>query len=260
MVVLCFRLHSVSVRECVLRLHAVVRLHSVARWYMVLFFRLHSLSIAWLSSFYDCILFSIAFCSSLVHSSYRCVHMLTRIKAGNVNLVEFAWLAELASVSHRLLLELADAPGGPKRWYHLLTHYPDSACLAWPGELKTHGAPPIRYFEHAADLHEPCLIALCAVLEVRACTFVWRSPLWQLAHFGDTTFLPRRILAVIDEGPCSVLQVIARKACWNLCRSTVVKLASFLGMECAAGASLVSLLEQLVIFAQGCCWRRSRCL
>ena len=167
-------------------------------------------------------------------------------KAGDINMVQQAWVGEVANVAHRLLLGMPSAGGADdhRLWFHVFYHYPQSAVLAWPGVLEKFGNHIV--FVHNFDINQPVLLGLHRLDNIKACTFEWRAPLWQEKNMAGGMMKPHRIVAAIEHGPAPVLECMARKAFWRMSRTQVSKFATLHGTEVPGAASLVDALQLVV--------------
>lgn len=166
--------------------------------------------------------------------------------AGDINKVAGCWLGEVAAVDHRLLVGVPHSTGDASRmqWYHVLTYYPRSSILAWPGSLNDAGG--YKVFEHSAEVLEPVLLALFDFSGVLACSFVWRSWLWQAKKSPATMTQAVRIAPVVEHGPRPILEVMALKAFWSMTRTQVVAFAKLRDVAIPDSANLCDTLMAAV--------------
>ena len=158
-----------------------------------------------------------------------------------------SWIGQIAEASHRLLLGMSD--GKATTWYHALGNFPHSGVFLWPGKLAStktrHGT--ITWFIHDKGVEAMVIKPLCALGQVKACTFRWRSVLCQSRHLPDS-HRPKapRILPVIEEGPGPLVVVAAKEAFWSMTKTQVIYLAKLVGVMTDPGATLHAVLLTVV--------------
>ena len=123
---------------------------------------------------------------------------------GDMNRAADTWVGDVAAVEHRLLIRKRPEENLGKEgvWFHALYHWPMSAVLVWPGRLAVLGNAAV--FTHDASCSETTLLSMWDVLAWEACTFVWRSPLWQSKNLEADVLNPRRAVPVIEHGPTTI--------------------------------------------------------
>lgn len=144
---------------------------------------------------------------------------------GDSNLVDAAWIGEVASVPHKLMLGVPSAAGTSTTWYHLLFHYTKSGVIAWPVVRKNIG-PNTFPFDHGSKISKPVVLSMCSIEGLVACTFEWRSWLWQVRNLPEGVRLPVRVRAVAEGEPKPLLEVMAARAFWNMGASEITQFAS----------------------------------
>ena len=165
---------------------------------------------------------------------------------GDLNKVEGAWVGAIGSVRHRLLL--GRKHGHATKWYHALHHFPNSGVLCWPGTMHKHQTKwgAIQYFIHDDRCEDPIVMEVTEADNIPACTFTWKSHLWQVKNFSPKA-LPKgpRVLPVVDEGPAPLIKIAAKNAFWALPKSTVQDFAKLYSIQ-LTGSSLCAVLHDTI--------------
>lgn len=177
-------------------------------------------------------------------------------KQGLLHQLGDAWIGKVATVEHRLLINVdVDGARGVGQWYQALHHFNSSSILCWPGQLRdvvTRSAS-FRIFTHDNECKEPVLISLLNIDKVMACSFTWRSWCWAVEHLGSLRGPGTgRLFPVVEHGPCKLLNIMAEKAFWNMPRSDVVAFAALRGILVNAGDSLLEVLVTVLMRILGC--------
>ena len=158
-----------------------------------------------------------------------------------------SWIGQLAQANHRLLLGIPKAKA--ITWFHALGNFPHSGVFLWPGKLHSiqtkHG--PLRWFIHDEACESVVIQPLCSLEGVEACTFRWRSVLWQSINM-PVAHRPKhpRLLPVIQEGPGPALVVVAREAFFSMTKTQVLDFAKLLPLATQPGDKLCDVLFAVV--------------
>jgi len=128
----------------------------------------------------------------------------------------FAWLSEVLQTSSHLIFRRADKDPAD-RWYYGLTYFEGSACIVWPGTLKTFPDNKEMVFEFDMSITE---IEFHTVLDMtdlsQACSVVWKSPLWQKRHLPAHYVKKHALRLVVVSGPEPLRMTMAKEAYFNL--------------------------------------------
>ena len=158
-----------------------------------------------------------------------------------------SWIGQLAEANHRLLLAIPQAKA--TNWFHALGNFPNSGVFLWPGKLKStqtrHGT--MRWFIHDEACESVVIHSLCSLEGVQACTFRWRSVLWQsinmpVAHRSKQP----RLLPDIEEGPGPALVVAARGAFFSMTKTQVLEFAKLVPVVTQPGDKLCDVVFAVV--------------
>lgn len=162
------------------------------------------------------------------------------IRIGDINVLAQVWIGSVASVDRKLVIGVprSQEPGAEVDWHHALYQYPRSEILVWPGHLKCVGAG-FQSFVHSGSVTEPVFLSLSTVDHIPACSFVWRSWLWQLEG-GENRRV--QILLIIEHGPKPLPQVRALKAFWRLGLTQMIAFAALGSVHIDPGAALCDAL------------------
>jgi hypothetical protein len=137
-------------------------------------------------------------------------------------------------VSHRILFTQKAASGDLEHFVGLY-HFPKSAVVAWPVKLiAVPGEASQSYFEPNLEVTEPCVIPIFSIspASVTACTFRWRSWLWQVTEYGGAvTGLCPRNRPFLDGKFRPLLEVCAEKSFFKMTKETLLKFAEHAGVE-----------------------------
>ena len=157
------------------------------------------------------------------------------------SLVERSYFAELSMVEHRLLVGVP-LPIGGFSWFQALFYFPDSSAVLWPGRLEDIEGFKV-FIPSRDDSVQPEVLPMYSMDGWVACTFRWKSFLWQLANMAASCVgQSPRMLQVVDMGPSPVMEVAARHAFWKLSRSQLVALMATSGLAIEADWNLCDLV------------------
>ena len=133
-------------------------------------------------------------------------------------------------------------------WHLALHHFPDSAVMAIPVELRQ---PPgstdetIMCVEVVLDAL-PVPVVVTAVNDIVGFPITWRSWSWQVQKLPESTavWMPAvRAFKEVDDAP--MLQIAARAGWWNLGVAIMEKIGRHLGRPIAGGDDMYENLLQL---------------
>lgn len=129
-----------------------------------------------------------------------------------------------------------------EQWYIALDYFGDSSVLAWPCLRREIGVSEQFYFDIANTTHDrPALVSIFSLVGIQACSFVWRSWMWQQRRF------PNRGLSVAvrpfaTAPPSPILEVACAQAWWGMSGSDIKDFAGHEGVDMDGCATLVDIL------------------
>lgn len=164
---------------------------------------------------------------------------------GDMNTVQTAWVGEVASVRHRLLLGIRDAEG-QLSWYHALHHFDSSCVLGWPGRLVSIEGGARKVFLHDMETGSPKLLPIMSLDGVSACTFEWKSWPWTCRQRGVPSSWGMRVVPWIKTGPASALEVAARNCFWGMRRAQIEKFGKLKGAAVTEASSMLEALTAVI--------------
>lgn len=161
------------------------------------------------------------------------------------------WMGELATISHRIALQLPKQDGsGEREWMLPLYHFSKSAVLCWPLEHFEVEGGRDAYFEVCQQVSRPVLRCIHSLSEEMclATSVRWKSWSFQVHRWPTTTVSSMTpALRLVAEGPVeSLIRVACRAAWWSLPRTSLCMYAKMLGVEVAAGSNLFEVLFVLI--------------
>lgn len=167
-------------------------------------------------------------------------------ETGQWNALDTAWLGSaLVRPKHRLLLRDAANDG---RWVFAVQSWPDSAVLGFPATMHTVPGSTEHYWDIDLSFAELVLFPLWRLEGMEAVCYSWRAPSWQLENYRGTCQLPRAVRAFCSSpsGIQPLLHVAAECGFWEIERSTLVKLASFVGAPVQTSMTMFEVVFALV--------------
>lgn len=97
-------------------------------------------------------------------------------------------------------------------------------------------------FYHSKLLKKPMFASVWCLEGVQACTFQWRSHLWQARHLPDGQRRSPMLLPVVELGPAPLLEIATSKAWWSMTRTQVARFAKLAGIQVDESASLLDMV------------------
>lgn len=165
--------------------------------------------------------------------------------AGDASLVAFAWLGQMCSASHCLLVKKV----GTEAWYFAMGHISDSAVVVWPAILREVSGQQsgAQYAELDMSVDQVMLVPVLSATDWLAMSFRWRSPAWQNTTWSTSAGrLAPAVRAVVTGQPAPLLPVAASQAFWELDATWLRTLVAHLDVGVAPGDSLLQLLLSLI--------------
>lgn len=150
-----------------------------------------------------------------------------------------AWVGGVFDHSHRIVFRFK----GQQTMFLALSHFSDSAVLAWPCSMEALPTTNIKLLKLSERVEEPTLLAVIDLDEVEAFSFKFVSFMDLYVRFPVARGLLRiGIMMEVVRGPLHVLEIACYEGWWLLSRTVICRFAALKQAQIEAGSSLFATL------------------
>lgn len=174
---------------------------------------------------------------ALIRDAHRC---------GDWSMIDTAWLGEaFVRPKHRILLR--DASNGGS-WFFAVAAWPDSVVVGFPCKACTVPHTGVMYWEFDTHFQEPVLFPLCRLDGIEAVRYKFVAPISQhLDHPRLRGIAPMvRAFNALPSGPKPLLEIAAECSFWEVEKSALLRIASFIGLHMSSTSSLFDVVFGLI--------------